>query len=80
MEAGLLWFECGCLRAGLEEALEADAVEGGDEEAGRLRGLLSALGQGVPAPGGREDSERQRCGMGPACVARRDRVEIDKRP
>ena len=33
--------------AGLEEALEADAVEGGDEEAGRLRALLSTLGEGL---------------------------------
>jgi hypothetical protein len=55
-----------CVRAGLEEALEADAAEGGDEEAGRLRGLLSALDQGVPAPGKREDSERQRCAVGRA--------------
>ncbi len=44
--------ESGLCAAGLEEALEADAVEGGDEEAGRLRGLLSTLGEGVPARGG----------------------------
>ena len=52
----------------MEEALEADAAEGDDEEAGRLRGVLSALAQGVPAPGKREDSERQRYGMNPACM------------
>ena len=46
--------------AGLEEVLEADAVEGGDEEAGRLLGLLKTLDQGVPARGRLAEAESQR--------------------
>ncbi len=55
----------GCVLTGLEEVLAADAAEGGDEDAVRLLELLSALGEGVPAPCKRGDSESLRCRMRP---------------
>ncbi len=42
----------------MEEALVADAVERGDEEARRLLGLLSSLDHGLPVPGKLGDSGR----------------------